>query len=281
MNKLKLFNPKLDKNVTLKHPYTKTAFNIYKQMIKMGTPLTILPPGITYKNGRLYLHGAKNTTRTQKVAALLRKNKYRRMKQNFLVLAKEATTQRRQRMGALRKSLSAPNISFFQDYPKEHGKFRMMETYLRLAKPTANHKKVLKQLKKYVNKKWAALAGRTVFVEFDFVSVSLRYFEQIDDFSRTDFKKRMEQKIEQWTFDQQSYEAKHRYKMQGIRLFVSTADSGGCAKDGFPHLYGFPSKKLKPLIYCPVVNKNNCFLDCLHRFKHHSQTARHQARDDH
>ena len=62
--------------------------------------------------------------------------------------------------------------------------------------------------------------------------------------------------------------------MQGIRLFVSTPDSGGCAKDGFPHLYGFEGKRLKSLIYCPLVSGNNCLLDCLHRFKHHSRRTK-------
>ena len=269
---MKMFNYKLGKQVTVKHPYTKTAFYIYKQMLKDGAPRSILPAGVVQKHGRLYIRGKKNTTRKQKVEILLHQNKYSRMKQNFLVLATEAGNKRRKKQQELRKSLSATNIKFFNTFKTDHGKFRMQEVYLSLAKPTANHTEVLKQLKRYINKKHRILAGRAVFVEFDFVGVSLRYFQKIEHFSRAEFITLMERKIQEWTIDQQPYNFKERYKIQGIRLFVSTPDSGGCA--GFPHLYGFESKRLKSLIYCPIASNNNCFIDCLHKIKHHSRRTK-------
>ena len=271
-SKFKMWNPFLKKEMTFKHPYTKTALKIFKYMIKKeGVAASILPAGVTYNNGRIYIDG--KGTRKQKIATLLQRHKYQRIQKNIIATARTITKERRNRWQALAKQLKAPNTSFDIQHSVALSKFNMVHVILTLKDgPTADHEEVLKQLRAYVDEKIGALNGRTLYMNFDFAGISLRYFTgEISDFSAAKFD-RLQQSIDQWSDDQQNYSEKERYKMKAIELFVSTP-RGGCMH-GFPYLYDFEAKKLETKIYCPSVKGNNCLLDCLEQFKFNSRRTK-------
>ena len=146
----KIYNPFTKKNQKFKHPYTKTLFKLYKRMIKdgLGEPDDVLPKGVTYKNGRLYLAG--KGTREQKLKALIRKHKTHGILRKHVEEKQAGDKEARKTWRALAKKLRAPNATFVVAKPIRRKRFGMIDVYLKLKKPTADHQKVLNMLKKYM-----------------------------------------------------------------------------------------------------------------------------------
>ena len=267
------FNPLTKKSHVYKHPYTDTQFKIYKKVIKSGVdPRDVLPAGVTYKNGRLYIEGTGS--RKQKINTLIQKSKF----QNNIRAAQDSAKADRKAWRALATKLKADNATFRISNPINRKAFDMVDVYLQLNNPTSDHEKVLSMLRQYIDKRINDIKGRSLYMEFVFDDYHLRYFTgEITDFSKAKFA-RLREKVEQWTEDKDGSDPKHeQYKMKGIRLLISVKRGGGLLK--FPHLYSFDRAKLRSKVYCPVVTGNNCLIDCLHQYKENSRrTAKGKVR---
>ena len=266
MKRFKIYNPFIDKESVYQSPYKRTPLRIMKNMIlELNYPKSILPYGVKLKNGRLYLKGKRGKPRADKIKKLERRNDFRNLTRKVERKLEAAQKVKLKRVENLKKKLKMRGVSFV---PQERlrDKFNIVEIYLKLKRPTADHEKALALLKKYLKKRVAALRGHEIFMKLDFQHVHLEYFTgniKVKNLDET--YDHLSDSIDSWSLDQQEYESKERYKLAGMRIFVMVHKGGDYTQ--FPHLKGFVVKDLKPKIYCPRVTSHNCLLDCCDAFK--------------
>ena len=74
-NRVILFNPFLGRNKSYKSAYAEMPLQIYRYMIqKQGYPTSILPLGVEFKNGCIYLTGKRGAKRQEKINELIKKH---------------------------------------------------------------------------------------------------------------------------------------------------------------------------------------------------------------
>ena len=77
MKRFTIYNPFIDKESTFQSPYKRTPLRIIKKMIlELGYPKSILPYGVSLKNGRLYLKGKRGKSRPAKIKKLEAKESF-------------------------------------------------------------------------------------------------------------------------------------------------------------------------------------------------------------
>ena len=265
--KFVMWDPFTGTRRTFKSPYKRTPMNLMKRMIlEMNYPKDILPPGVKIKNGLLYLKGKRGKTRADKIRKLEQRHNFKNLTR--IVEKKLAASQnvKIKKVDSFKKKLKTGYIEFV---PQERlrDKFNMVEIYLKLKRPTADHKKALSLLKKYLKKKISALKGHEIYMKLDFKDVYLDYFNgKIDVKDFDDTYDHLSNSIESWALDQQEYEKKEQFKLAGMRIFVMVNKGGDYNQ--FPHLPGFSARDLRSKIYCPIVSSIKMPIFCLNALRY-------------